>query len=384
MSEHRDYRSLTVSYYELDMTLQRDQHALGVRSGFLRKWLGLNRPRGTVIPFETPALRIRRVCDDERDGLIANLRDFANKGTTYIVPWSSLPLIANMTEHDMALHKGIAENRPSTPEEVRAVVSKLALAGALGPQAKAREAERGRTGKTQLADLELVLILHLLGSGGADPAALVGDHAGAAAEDVRVSLSIKRQEIYQRVSDFAKLLVPVGLAANEGTLNPGWLRVLHGEIEAFARDCASCAQAGHPDGKPALDAISKSAARTARTSDTVLSILDYATLDIRGTIRRWETDQPVLKQVIDRLSVMLDEWPALMGAVHEAIRAPEADMVVQLNRLRTALPAATDVGEAGEDAASESNEEAASIHQALAARLSTIWAALGGPGSRSG
>jgi hypothetical protein len=332
-----------------------------------------------------------RVCDDERDGLIAILRDFANKGTTYIVPWSSLPLIANMTEQDMALHKGIAENRPSTPEEVRAVVSKLALAGALGPQAKAREAERGCTGKTQLADLELVLILHLLSSCGADPATLVADHARTAAADVRVSLSaaaaalgIKRQEIYQRVSDFARLLVPVGLAANEGTLNPGWLRVLHGEIVAFGRHCASCARARHPDAKPALDAISKSAGRTARTSDTVLSILDYATLDIRGTIRRWETDQPVLKQVIDRLSVMLDEWPALMGAVHEAIRAPEADMVIQLNQLRTALPAATDISEADEVAISEGNQEAASIHQALAARLSTIWAALGAPGSRSG
>jgi hypothetical protein len=54
-------------------------------SGIIGKWLGSPRPRGAIVPFEAPQLRMARVCDDERDGLIAILRDFANNGTAYIV-----------------------------------------------------------------------------------------------------------------------------------------------------------------------------------------------------------------------------------------------------------------------------------------------------------
>ena len=93
-----------------------------------------------------------RVCEDERDGLIAILRDFANNGTAYIVPWTSLPLMAAMTDHDLALHEAVSESKASTPAQVRAVISKLALSGALGPEAKVREGERTRADQSKLAD----------------------------------------------------------------------------------------------------------------------------------------------------------------------------------------------------------------------------------------
>jgi hypothetical protein len=63
-----------------------------VGTGIFGNWFARQRPRGAVVPFEARALRMARVCHDERDGLIAILRDFANNGTAYIVPWSSLPL----------------------------------------------------------------------------------------------------------------------------------------------------------------------------------------------------------------------------------------------------------------------------------------------------
>ena len=128
-------------------------------SGIVRNWFAQQRPRGAAVPFEAPTLRMARVCDDERDGLIAILRDFANNGSVYIVPWTSLPLIATMTEHDLAVHQAVHENRASTPAQVRAVVSRLALSGVLGPEAKAREGEHSEAEKGRLADVELVLIL---------------------------------------------------------------------------------------------------------------------------------------------------------------------------------------------------------------------------------
>jgi hypothetical protein len=116
-----------------------------------------------------------RVCSDERDGLIAILRDFANNGTAYIVPWSSLPLAVSMTEHDRALHKGVGEANACTPAQIRGVISRLALSGALGPDAKSRECARSDADPTRRSDIELLLILHLLDRCGADLSALAGD-----------------------------------------------------------------------------------------------------------------------------------------------------------------------------------------------------------------
>ena len=47
--------------------------------------------------------------------------------------------MAAMTDHDLALHEAVSETKASTPAQVRAVISKLALSGVLGPEAKARE-----------------------------------------------------------------------------------------------------------------------------------------------------------------------------------------------------------------------------------------------------
>ena len=51
-----------------------------IGTGIIRNWFTQHRPRGAAVPFEAPALRMARVCEDERDGLIAILRDFANNG----------------------------------------------------------------------------------------------------------------------------------------------------------------------------------------------------------------------------------------------------------------------------------------------------------------
>jgi hypothetical protein len=353
--------------------------------GFVSKWFNFKRPRGTIVPFETPALRMVRVCDDEHEGLIAILQDFANNGSTYVIPWNNLPLVASMTDHDISLHKGISEARPSTPAELRAVISELALSGFLGPDAKAREVECRRTGAVQLADIELVLILHLLHSCGVNPATLLTINATRPpSKDIKrtleaaaAAIGIKRQEIYQRIADFAKLLMPIGLVAVEGPIHPGWLRVLHGDIATFARNCTTSPQAVLPEVIAALEAISKSAGRTARLSDTGLSLIDYAVLDIPMTIRRWATEHLLLKQVINRLSMMLDPWPSLMSGVNDALRGSQKDMVSQLSQLQCVLPHTPERGEEANDDPAEEDEKAASIRRALAIKLSTIWGALG-------
>jgi hypothetical protein len=355
-----------------------------IGTGIIRKWFTEHRRRGATVPFEAPALRMAQVCDDERDGLIAVLHDFANNGTTYIVPWTSLPLMASLTAHDMALHKAIGESKATTPALVRAVVSRLALSGALGSEAKARETERSRAYQTKLGEVELILILHLLDSCGADLTTLMADpghwrdtDAKAAVAAAAKAVALKRQHIYQRIAEFAKLLAPVGLVATDGAIQSGWLRVLHNEIEGFGQSVAVADQPDLPNVSGYLAAIAASAQRAAELSGIVLSMIDYAVLDIGGTMRRWDAEPQILKQTIDRLSLMLDEWPSLMKWVHDAQRGPPDELIAQLRALHSVLPRLPSAI-AASDHASVDQSGSRSVSRLLGARLAKIWSVLHG------
>lgn len=356
-------------------------HRSVLGTGIIRNWFAQHRARGAAVPFEAPALRMARVCDDERDGLIAILRDFANNGTAYIVPWTSLPLMAPMTDHDMALHQAVEENRASTPAQVRAVVSKLALSGALGPEARARESERSRIERNQVADVELLLILHLLDDSGADLAALAAKPGGwsnsaakAAVTRAAKAVGVKRQDIYRRIGEFARLLAPVGLPAHDGEAQSGWLRVLHTEIEAFGESTAVDARSRPPEIAPYLAATAETAMCTAQLAGVVLGMLDFAMLDVGATIRRWDTELPVLRQAIERLSSMLDEWPALMKLAHDALRAPAEEATAQLRILRSMLPR---VPAAEQQHDGHASDDVRAVAERLCARLSAIRSMLG-------
>jgi hypothetical protein len=346
----------------------------------ISKLFGPNRPRGALVPFDTPMLRMARVCDDERDGLIAILRDFANNGAAYVVPWTSLPLMTAMTRSDLALHKGISESRSTTPEQVRTVVSELALAGILGSEAKDRETGRVQTERTQLADIELVLILHLLSSCGADLAGLTAGSIRSGATETKAAIGaaatavgVRRQDIHQRTSELAKLLLPVGLIGGEGAIQHGWLRILHNEIYAFGQGRASNSpETIPPDANAALAAIFKAATATVQLSGAVISMIDYAVLDISATIRRWNTEQSVLRQTIDQLSELLDEWLPLMQAIRDALKEPPDHLVARLNAIRALLPRtlASDRSVNKDLIAARTGSEA--VSQALTSKLSPI------------
>jgi hypothetical protein len=344
-------------------------------AGIIRNWFARHRPRGAAVPFETPALRMARVCDDERDGLVAILRDFANNGTAYIVPWKSLPLVIPMTEHDQALHGAVWENKATTPEQVRAVVSKLALSGALGHEARARESERARAEQGRLADVELVLILHLLESCGADLATFLAEptwwHERKAKSTVMATASavgVKRQDMYRRIVEFATLLQSIGLPASDGVTQAGWLRVLHAEIEDFGQNLTPATRSQELEIGMHLAAIAATANRIAHLSGIVLDMLDYAVLDIGGTLRRWDSELPVLRRTVERLSVMLDEWPELMKLTRDALRDPTDAATAHLRPLHAMLPRLPDPVVSDTDQAPDGH----AVSRVLCTRLSAI------------
>ena len=352
-------------------------------TGIIRNWFGLRRSRGAAVPFEAPVLHMARVCDDERDGLIAILRDFANSGAAYIVPWTSLPLMMSMTEHDKALHKAVEESKPSTAAEVRAVVTSLALTGALGPEARMRELTATQSDRATLADLELILILHLLESCGADVQRLLAsetrwrdEYARSAVAAAAAAIGMRRQDIHQRVAEFGKLLQPIGLTLAGASIRPGWLRVLCDEIKEFGQELLFAPERETRECGEYLGAIAESANGTARLSGAVLGMIDYAVLDIRGTMRRWTEELPLLRQTIDRLSQTLDEWPGLMKSTNDALRGPSESRPGQLRMLLSMLPQAPAAGPAEREDAVDGRSAPDAVSRALEVRLSSIWSML--------
>jgi hypothetical protein len=228
-----------------------------------------------------------------------------------------------------------------------------------------------------------LLILHLLARNGAeletiatDPAGRHGAAAKAAVAAAETAVGVRRQCIYERIAEFTRLLAPVGLAAGDAAILSGWLRVLHEEIRDFGENATVTVQHVAPEAGAQLGAIAESARRTAQLSGVVLSMIDYAVLDIGGTIRRWNTELPVLRQAIGRLSQTLDEWPALMKAGRDALRDSPDAMVEQLRLLRSVLPRAAETDPLVGDGGLTGDAESASVSRVLAARLSTIWSML--------
>jgi hypothetical protein len=306
------------------------------------------------------------------------------------VPWSSLPLVAAMTEHDKALHAAVGEARASTPAEVRAVVGRLALTGALGPEAKAREAASAQAERTRRADIELILLLHLLDSCGADLATFAADPASWPAREAKTVVSaaakaigVRRKDIYRRIGDFTALVSPIGLCSTQGSVQSGWLRVLHYEIGTFEQCTVATAQSAPSGLGVHLGAIAEAAKGTARLSGIVLEMLDYAVLDISGTIKRWNSELPILRKAIERPDLLLDEWPCLMQMTREAVREPAGKAEAQLGTLHAMLPRPPEVKGANGGDASTDNAGAPSVSTALRKKVSRIRSMLS-PSRRDG
>ena len=309
----------------------------------VRSWLRLGRPRGVSVPFSTPALQMARVCDDERDGLIAILRDFASTGASYIVPWNNLPSVVSMTESDLALHHAVQENRATSPEAIRAVVRSLTLSGVFGADAKSREVERETASRMRNVDLELVLTYRLLCNCGVPIApAPVGQRniqdATAAVAAAEAALEMSRKNIHKNLVSLASILMPVGLVEPEGSTSAGWLRALHGEIVDFANNLTGRMQTVPQCAAADLASIAGSASQVAELSGVIFRTLDSTILDVAGTIKRWKHEAPVLRHVIDQLTLILDEWPAVMNAVHEALHQPPDVLIREIHVLRAVVP----------------------------------------------
>ena len=116
------------------------------------------------------------------------------------------------------------------------MVGALALTGALKDlEAKSREVARTEAERGRFADVELLLILHLLSTCGADLTNLVADPARWRDKDAKsavaaaaVAVGVKRKDIQPRIVELTALLAPVGLVGSGEMIQADWCRVLRG------------------------------------------------------------------------------------------------------------------------------------------------------------
>ncbi len=101
-------------------------------------------------------------------------------------------------------------------------------------------------------------------------------------------------------------------------------------------------------------------------------MLDFAVLDIVGTIKRWDSERAVLRKTIGRLDAMLDGWPSLMHMTRESLREPAGKVTARLRALQTMLPDPPEVRSSSGGHPSDSKAAATSVSDILAAKLSAI------------
>lgn len=308
---------------------------------FLRQTL-----RAAAVPFETPALRFARVREDERHGLIALLRNFADNGSVLVVPWDDLPKVVAMSARDVALHTAIAEAKAVTPDAIRAVVTSLASSGALGAEAQAREAANARIESRRQTETQAILLFHLLRTSGANLAPLFADPTGSSAaarrevERAAASLRIKRGEIYRRATDLTRIVLPVGSPAKIGPPRPGWLRLLSNDVSAFGAQAEAHSAGAPPEAACHLKVVAKEVSSVVHVSRSVLMAIDGALEDIRATIRGGEPEFVLIRRAIERLSWTLDGWPDIVIAGQRILAGSAADAEDSLVLLRRLLPTA--------------------------------------------
>jgi hypothetical protein len=306
----------------------------------VNNWLG--RRRGATVPFETAALGFARVSEDERDGLIAILRDFAQNGASFVVPWADLPRIVAMSERDKVVHQAVAESKSVSPAAILSMMNRLAASGLLGAAAKTRRTEESASEHKRIAELHAVLLLQLLGASGVTMASLLADPSGkpaqAALADAAAALGMKRADIYHRTGELSRLLLPVGFKAPGYTVAAGWLRMLHNEVAGMPAMLLERAATAHAEVAGGLRAIAAASSHAARTSGVVLSLIDRAVLDIHATLRRGEAELPALTKAVERLSWSLDPWADTVRLTAAALRGAPGDLAARLPLLRATLP----------------------------------------------
>ena len=275
--------------------------------------------RGAAAPFTTPTLSSARVRLDDRPNLVLLTPGFSGTGSVYVLPWTAIPDLFTMTVHDRALYEQILKNKATTPSAIRREMLHVMASGLAGPEAKISARRALEADMAYETEIKAVLLVSLLFSLDVDVADLVGldfsksDVIGQSKSKLAAAvrpLGVDPDTAYERVERLADELIFIGLPAFG---NPGRLRVLLDQVEAFRRTMRQKYERATGEIAEFHRFAEETAAKTIALVRETLSLLDALLADLPEIVRHWDSRLPQIRKWSSRLSWLLDGWDYVLG-----------------------------------------------------------------------
>jgi hypothetical protein len=272
--------------------------------------------RGACVPFETSALYASRVRADDRDGMSLLLRNFATSGSTYVLPWKSVPSTIAMSLRDRALHHEVGASRALTPRAVRAAVRVVAAAGLGGPEAQESAQASIAEDRQRAAELQAAVLVRALEACGfsRENVPLGKLDLGTTPEALRTAAGVLHMppaKLFTTTEMIAQELLPVGLRPQSGETeldSAGPLRRLMAQLGAFSHHLRERLDAAPPESRSQYERAAAAAAATIVHTDRAFERIDRELSNMHRILTRWPQRQAFLREELDQVYWLLDGW----------------------------------------------------------------------------
>ncbi len=300
--------------------------------------------RGVAISFTTPKLNQARLRRNERMALELLVPDFADSGATYVMPWAMLPELISMTLHDRELHKLISSRPAVTPWEMRRLQMEIGARGLAGPAAaQACKLALGEDDRLRLA-ANFALIQKVFGFLGFETEGLKASsfltaetqvHVRRAFQALGKEINASPEQCYGAIAEQSSSLAQIGVP---GADQPGRLRRIVQDMRTLVRSADGWAATAFSELAVKASLIARVAEQTLMVADYDLDRLDRRIRDIARFVKNWEREAREVRELVDRMSWLLDGWDHIATAWLTAIGSSELETVDALADIERVLP----------------------------------------------
>lgn len=312
-----------------------------------RFWPSTFEERGVVVPFTTPMLAFARVRRDRNEALEVLVPGMSGGAGTYVIGWPSIPEMFRLSVHDRALHEKIYEDKVSTPRGMRRCAQEIAMTGLAGIDAveSAKKVHQNEENERLLTNYFLISATVEAMAPGAAKLTLADVTSSAGKKKTREildgvasKLGISSEQLYINLELWSDMVAPVGLASMPQDCR---LRRLLKQIEQFSGMIAGWGARTNAD----VDGYGTLTGEVARLTieiayELVWSIDDYVT-QMPNTLRNWKRNELGLKELLDRLSWVLDGWEHVLAIWNASAEGPiyqQAEALAEMVRMLPLVP----------------------------------------------
>lgn len=297
--------------------------------------------RGVYLPFTTTVLGYARLRRPQAGSLEILIPGLAGAGQTYIIPHKVLPEIINLTVHDRALHEELATARKITPSSIRVVANRIAVTGLGGPALakRARQEKEAEARQPTLILFNLILMaisqlapthpgiseLNEKSIATPDGMKLARDALGGYAQ----SIGERGDKIYTRLENWAKVISPVG-SPDESIV--GYLLTFLRDLEALAESLGKWLIQEPTETAEMAQRTAIAARNIAKTARKEIGELNVIADHMADPLRDFDTVAGVLKEKVERISLVLNGWQRVIDNWDLAVRG---DRFFQRDTLET-------------------------------------------------